>query len=51
MMFWLKKATVIIGVIVLMLISIWALGFLGPILVSLVLELLAWWIERRNKQK
>jgi hypothetical protein len=46
-----RKAAIITGVIALMLISIWALGFLGPILVSLVLELLAWWIERRNKQK
>lgn len=48
---YMRKATVITGVIILMLISIWTLGLLGPILVSFILELLAWWIKGRNKQK
>lgn len=38
------------AVIILMLLSIWALGILGPILVSLVLEGIAWWLKKRENK-
>ena len=46
-----RKAAIYTAVIILMLLSIWALGILGPIFVSLVLEGIAWWLKKREKKK
>lgn len=46
-----RKAAIYTAVIILMLLSIWALGILGPICVSLVLEGIAWWLKKREKKK
>lgn len=46
-----RKAAIYTAVIILMLLSIWALGILGPILVSLVLEGIAWWMKKKNNKK
>ena len=46
-----RKAAIYTAVIILMLLSIWALGILGPIFVSFVLEGIAWWLKKREKKK
>jgi hypothetical protein len=44
-----RKAAIYTAVIILMLLSILALGILGPFLVSLVFEGIAWWLKKREK--
>ena len=45
-----RKAVIYTAVIILMLRSIWVLGIIGPIIVSLVLEGIAWWLKKRENK-
>lgn len=46
-----RKASIIVGVIFIMILSIFVLGIFGPILVSLALELLARWAKKKYKKE